>query len=102
MYILVEDVLKRAHVPPRQGVYVERKVMIQKIRNELYKLKDQDGCELNYIFCIQKCPPSPSIYTVLGRTLGFVSLMSNLKYMYMYSGTPPCRHLIADALVKDL
>ena len=50
MYILVEDVLKRAHVPPRQGVYVERKVMIQKIRNELYKLKDQDGCELTLFF----------------------------------------------------
>jgi hypothetical protein len=48
--ISVEDVLKRAHVPPRQGVYVERKVMIQKIRNELYKLKEQDGCELHCVF----------------------------------------------------
>ena len=80
MCTLVEDVLKRAHVPPRQGVYIERKVMIQKIRNELYKLKDQDGCELNYIFfayinaSVNVLPhlPPPSIHTVLGRTCRFI------------------------------
>lgn len=47
VYNTVEEVLKRAHVPPRHGVYVERKAMIQNIRKELYKLKDQDG----YAFC---------------------------------------------------
>ena len=44
----MEEVLKRAHVPPRHGVYVERRAMIQKIREELYKLKDQDGYELHF------------------------------------------------------
>ena len=39
----VEEVLKRGHVPPRQGVYVERKEMIEKIRNALYHLKDKEG-----------------------------------------------------------
>ena len=41
--ISVKDVLKRAHVPPRHGVYVERKEMIKKIQKELKKLKDEDG-----------------------------------------------------------
>ena len=45
--ISVEEVLKRGHVPPRHGVYVERKAIIQKIQEELYKLKDQDGYEYN-------------------------------------------------------
>ena len=49
--ITVEEVLKRAHVPPRHGVYVERKAMILKIREELYKLKDQDGYELHLVCC---------------------------------------------------
>lgn len=49
----VEEVLKRAHVPPRQGVYVERKEMIKKIQAELYKLKDTDGYELT-IMCNHK------------------------------------------------
>ena len=44
----MEEVLKRAHVPPRHGVYVERRAMIQKIQEELYKLKDQDGYELHF------------------------------------------------------
>lgn len=43
LYTSVKEVLKRAHVPPRHGVYVERKEKIKKIQNELYKLKDEDG-----------------------------------------------------------
>ena len=39
----MEKVLKRGHVPLRHRVYVERKAMIQKIQEELRKLKDEDG-----------------------------------------------------------
>ena len=39
----VEEVLKRGHIPPRQGVYVERTEMIKKIRSALYNLKDKEG-----------------------------------------------------------
>ena len=41
--LAVEEVLKRAHVPPRHGVYVERKEMIERIQTELYRLQDTDG-----------------------------------------------------------
>ena len=37
------EVLKRGHVPPRYGVYVERKDMTQRIRRELVKLRETDG-----------------------------------------------------------
>ncbi len=37
----VEEVLKMGHVPPRQGVYVERKELIEKIRTALSNLRDQ-------------------------------------------------------------
>ena len=43
----VDEVLKRAHVPPRHGVYIERKEMIEEIRKQLYKLKDEDGYDLH-------------------------------------------------------
>ncbi len=36
-------------MPSRQGVYVERKEMIQKIRNALYHLKDKEGCVCMYV-----------------------------------------------------
>ena len=41
--IPVAEVLRRGHVPPRQGVYVERKEMTEKIRAELRRLRDSDG-----------------------------------------------------------
>ena len=40
---IVDEVLKEGHVPPRHGVYVERKEKIKEIRDALYKLKDKDG-----------------------------------------------------------
>lgn len=40
----MEEVLRRGHVPPRQGVYVERKDLIQKIRKALKEMTDkQEG-----------------------------------------------------------
>jgi len=41
--LAVDEVLKQGHVPPRYAIYVERKEMTEKIRTELYKLKDTDG-----------------------------------------------------------
>lgn len=39
----VEEVLKRGSVPPRQGVYVERKTVLDSIRCALNHLKDKEG-----------------------------------------------------------
>lgn len=41
--LAVDEVLKLGHVPPRYAIYVERKEMTEKIRTELYKLRDMDG-----------------------------------------------------------
>ncbi len=39
----VEEVLKRGYVPPRQGVYVERKTVLDGIRQALKNLRDREG-----------------------------------------------------------
>ena len=39
----VEEVLKRGYVPPRQGVYVDRKRLLEEIREALRHLKDKEG-----------------------------------------------------------
>ena len=54
-YASVEEVLKRAHVPPRHGVYIEREEMIEKIREQLYKLKDEDGYDLHAHLNLSHC-----------------------------------------------
>ena len=54
----VEEVLKRGHVPPKQGVYVERVELITRIRKALHQLTDhQEGyvcmhvCACVYVMC---------------------------------------------------
>ena len=39
----VEEVLKRGYVPPRQGVYVERKKLLEEVRATLRQLKNSEG-----------------------------------------------------------
>lgn len=39
----VEEILKEGYVPPRHGVYIERREKIKEIREKIYKIQDKDG-----------------------------------------------------------